>query len=54
MSDFILDQAVVIEEEEEENDQESSFIDDFLYEDQTASNYRVVENSIFNSEESGY
>ena len=55
MSNFILYQAVVIEEEEEEeNDQESSFIDDFLYEDQTASNYRVVENSIFNSEESGY
>ena len=62
MAEFIDHEAMDIdnlqeeeEEEEEENIQESNFIDDnTVFEDQIASNYRLVKDSVFNFEESAY
>ena len=63
MAQFLIDQAVDIDnteeeedqEEEEEQNEESNFIDDdSFFEDQMASNYRLVKDSFENFEESSY
>ena len=58
MAHFINCEAIDIDKEEQEQEkkqnQDSSFIDNTYFEDQIASNYRLVKDSIENFQESSY